>query len=627
MGAGRCYSELLIRPIRHKLLEALYWLSPPAFCLGVYWLGLKCWFWQDDFAWLHLKLEIHDWRDFLRLLVEPRAQGTIRPLSERLFFILFHALFGLDPLPFRIWVFLTQFANITLLCALTWRLTGSRAAGWFAAMLWVAGSGLARVMTWTSAYNQALCTLCLLAAFYLLVRYAQSGEPRYWRLQWIPYLAGFGALEWMVVYPALVTAYAWLCAPALRGKALWLWPPAVVFAVVHQLATPAGAQGLYGLYFDAHLPITFLSYWAWGVSRAYAAGPALAAATALSAALICFVVVRWRRNDRLPAFLLAWFAILIAPVLPLRLHRMDYYLTMPTLGTAILGGYALALAGQASWVWRGVAAAAAGLYFATALPATREATEWNYYRSRAVRGMVRGVARANQLHPGKVILLVGVDNGLFWTGVFDQPFRLVGKNSVFLAPGSEEEIERHPEFGDVERFILPPGAALRALDEGRLVVYAVELDRLRNITRVYEPVARLRWKREEPRQVDVAEAIFEHQLGPGWYPIQGTHRWTSRRAVVWLGGPTEPGQKLFVEGFCAAARLAQGPVRMSLKADGILLGFALLDRPGLFRREFDLPGELLGRDRLEIVLEVDRTSKVPGDARELGLAFGRFAIR
>ena len=612
-----------------RLWRIAWWITPLLFCLAVYWLGLKCWFWQDDFAWLHLKHEIHDWRDFVRLLFEPRAQGTIRPLSERLFFIVFYAIFGLDALPFRIWVFLTQFANLALLMALTWRLTGSRLAGWLAAILWVSGSGLARVMTWTSAYNQALCTLCLLGAFYLLVRYAQTGEQRFWRWQWGPYLAGFGALEWMVVYPALATAYAILCARGLWRRTLWLWPPAILYAVVHHWVTPAPGGGTYGLYFDEKLPGVLWTYWQWALSAAYASAPApRAVAWLITLALVGFAWMRWRQGDRLPAFLILWFLIMIAPVLPLQRHMMDYYLTMPTLGTAMLGGYAAARGLQGRAVGKAVAVGLVVAYLAVALPATREATRWNYERSRLVRGMVRGVARANQLHPGKIILLVGVDNGLFWTGVFDQPFRLVGKNSVFLAPGTEEEIERHPEYGDVERFVLPPGAALRALDEGRLVVYAVEQDRLRNITRVYAPVARLRWREEEPRQVDVAEPIFARQLGPGWYEIQGSHRWMGRRATVWLGGPRSAGERLYIQGFCPAVRVKAGPAELRLSVDGRPVGRLRLEKPNhLFSADFPLPAELVGRPRIELAIEVEPPLRVPGDQRELGLAFGRFAIR
>jgi len=599
------------------------------FCLALYWLGLKAWFWQDDFAWLHLKHEIHGWHDFVRLLFEPRAQGTIRPLSERLFFMAFYAAFGLDALPFRIWVFLTQFANLALLTALAWRLTGSRPAGWLAAMLWVSGSGLARVMTWTSAYNQALCTLCVLSAFYLLLRFHQTGQTRYWKWQWAPYLAGFGALEWMVVYPALATAYAILCARPLLRRTLWLWPPALAYAVLHRWVTPAPTGGTYGLYFDANLPVVLWTYWQWALSAAYASelAPRILA-WLITIAVVGFSVARWRRGDRLPAFLIGWFVIMIAPVLPLQRHMMDYYLTMPTLGAAMLGGYAAAKGLKGRVLWKAVSMTLVAGHLAVALPATGEATRWNYERSRLVRGMVRGVARANQLHPGKVILLVGVDSGLFWTGVFDQPFRLVGKNSVFLAPGSEEEIERHPEYGDVERFVLPPGAALRALEEGQLVIYAVERDRLRNITRVYEPVARVRWQEEEPRQVDVAEPIFARQLGPGWYEIQGSHRWMGRRATVRLGGPRTAEERLYVQGFCPAVRVRVGPVQMRVSVEGRPVGRIVLEKPNqLFSREFPLPPEAVGRPRVELVIEVDPPLRVPGDQRELGLAFGRFAIR
>ena len=59
----------------------------------------------------------------------PLAQGTIRPWSERGFFLLFYSLFGLEALPFRIWVFLTQFANLILVASLTIRITKSRLAG------------------------------------------------------------------------------------------------------------------------------------------------------------------------------------------------------------------------------------------------------------------------------------------------------------------------------------------------------------------------------------------------------------------------------------------------------------------------------------------------------------------
>src|SRR5262249_12015282 len=188
------------------------WLAAPLFCVAFYWRGLGCWFRQDDFAWLQLTQQVHGWGDFWRVMFTPLAQGTIRPLSERAFFMGLYTLFGLDAAPFRIAVFLTQIANLTLIRAVGARVTGSEWAGMWAALLWTCNTSLITVMTWSSVYNQALCGFFLLLAFYFLLRYIETGQARFDRAQWIAFLLGFGALEINVVYPALAAAYTFLCA-------------------------------------------------------------------------------------------------------------------------------------------------------------------------------------------------------------------------------------------------------------------------------------------------------------------------------------------------------------------------------------------------------------------------------
>src|SRR5258705_10773297 len=127
-----------------------YWTIPSLLCLALYWPGLKSWFFGDDFAWLNLSQTIDIPHDFWKAMFAPMAQGTIRPLSERGFFLLFYSLFGLEALPFRIWVFLTQFANLALLSSVTWRITRSRAAGFLATILWMVNNSLSSSMSWTS---------------------------------------------------------------------------------------------------------------------------------------------------------------------------------------------------------------------------------------------------------------------------------------------------------------------------------------------------------------------------------------------------------------------------------------------------------------------------------------------
>ena len=139
-----------------RAAQAAYWAIPSLLCLAIYWLGLRAWFQQDDFAWLRLNTRLHETGNLWTLLFEPQAQGTIRPLSERTFFMALNGLFGFDALPFRIAVFLTQIANLLLLSTVAWRLTKSRAAGFLAPVLWICNNTLATVMSWTAAYNQAL---------------------------------------------------------------------------------------------------------------------------------------------------------------------------------------------------------------------------------------------------------------------------------------------------------------------------------------------------------------------------------------------------------------------------------------------------------------------------------------
>src|SRR5437899_2071325 len=115
---------------------ALMWIVPPTLCLALYWPGLVAWFDKDDFAWLSLRFLVHDSRDFWWALFAPLAQGTIRTWSERVFFMGFSSLFGVHALPFRIAVFITQFVNLTLLSSIASKMTGSRAVGFWAAILW-----------------------------------------------------------------------------------------------------------------------------------------------------------------------------------------------------------------------------------------------------------------------------------------------------------------------------------------------------------------------------------------------------------------------------------------------------------------------------------------------------------
>ena len=605
---------------------ALWWALPAALFVWLYWQSMRVWFHQDDFAWLGLGLEIHSVRDWLQAVFEPRAQGTIRPWSERLFFLVFSSVFGLDHRPFHLWVALTQVCNLALLQSIVWRLTRSRLAGVAAPLVWLCGVGLAMPLSWLSTYNQVLCAFFLLLAFRLLL----SGR---WGWQVAVFLLGFGALEINIVYPALAAAYCLMFDRKNLRKALWLFPVSALYAVIHFRVAPNPTEGPYAQHWDLSVLHSYIAYW----GNALAGGMIVpewksvspraweTVAWCLGALLVTFVVWAWRRGERLPVFGVVWFTVVIAPILPLRDHFSEYYLAVPSIGLALVVAVAVREAWRAGWGWRAAMTIPLAAHLAFCLPVNRQITNWRFERGYSVRVLVQGMERAHELHPGKLIILVGMDTDLFWGGFYDQPNRLFGAREVCLAPGEEEKIEAHPDLGEIDPFACSQGVAARALADGRAVVYRFEATALRNVTRQYVKQVTAEWFQVRPRHVNAGLPMYERDLGEGWFSSEGNQRWMGRRAEVRLSGPAKAGEKLAVAGACPYCGPAT-PNRLVVSAEGAKLGEVAITGTS-FDVSFELPRSLEGRSEMKVLLEVDRTVTAPNDIRALGLAFGQIGLR
>ncbi|HEY1496343.1 MAG TPA: hypothetical protein VGF49_17445, partial [Candidatus Solibacter sp.] len=331
-------------PGQKRALTVLYWIVPSLVCLALHWRAFDSWFRADDFAWLGLGLNVTNFRSLLDALFAPSPHGTVRPLSERAFFLLSHGLFGLDPLPFRIVAFATQFTNLVLVAAIGARITGVRAAGFWAAVLWAINSAILVPLVWACAYCELMCGLCMLSAFYLLLRYIETGHRRYQVAQWAVFLLGFGALELMVVYPAIAAAYTWLCARRHFARTLWLFAGSAAYFVLHTIFVPPQKAGFYAMHLTGAVFRTLGVYWAWSLRPAALRDPrwlALTAVWMLTIGLVCFAIGKLRAGNRLPLFCLAWFLIAISPLLLLRDHLGEYYVFLPVVGLCWLAGWAL----------------------------------------------------------------------------------------------------------------------------------------------------------------------------------------------------------------------------------------------------------------------------------------------
>ena len=606
-------------------------ILPSVLCLALYWAGFTAWFRADDFAWLGTGIYIHNVHDFLVALFAPQAQGTIRPLSERAFFMAGFALFGLDALPFKIVVFATQFANLALVGSIGARLTGSRAAGTLAALLWVINGAGIEPLGWTCVYNQVLCGFFLLLAFHFLLRYTETGERQFYVYQWAAFLIGFGALELNVVYPAIAAAYTLLCARKYFRGTLPMFGVSAIYAIVHNAAAPVQKTGDYAMHFTGAIFRTLGKYWTWSVGPTFLFTPfdlpkwMLPAGIALvSLGLLIFFARKVQAGGRQAVFCLAWYVAVIAPVLPLRDHQTEYYVFLPVIGICWLGGWAVIEAWRRGTPGRLAASALVLIYALMAIPEVVVASQWNRAITKRVQTLVEGVAGVHEQHPAQAILLEGVDTDLFWNGILDRPFRLFGLDHVYLAPGSEKRIDAHPDLGDINEYILPGDVVTQALKRNELVVYDVRGARLRNITDVYAATPR---ESRPPTRIDVASPLTSYLLGREWYKSDGDHRWMPAAATVRIGAPSAAGQKLYLRGQCPDEELRGNPLPVTVTIGGVRMEGTIRPGENAFELAYDLPAAVVGQSEMQLTISVPRTFRPAADPRDLSLAFGVVEVK
>jgi len=619
-----------------RLISAFYFLVPMALALILYWPGLMAWFQMDDFALLSFRSQVHDWPSLVHTLFAPIAQGTIRTLSERVYYLGFTSLFGIHAFPFRVWAFLTFFAALPILSLITIRLTGSRAAGFWAAILWTVNSALGVPLSWTAVYYELLCALVFLVNIWLLHRYAETGKTTYYIAQWIFFALGFGVLEINVVYPALALAYAILRARHVVWKVAPMFLGSAAYFAARSLAVSLPAAGPYRLHWDpASIASTLWTYWNWALEprRLEVLGigtPLLRAlwAAAIAVGLLAFLLWKLRAREWIVAFFPAWFLIVLAPLLPLREHIADYYLTIPVIGLAMWGGWALASAWRGGTAGRIAASVMLVLYLAGAVPVTLASTRFYHDRGLRIRTMVLGVSAIVHANPGKQVLLRGIDRELFWTAVYHHPFALVGVSEVLVLPEEAADVGSGPQSEDPAALLAEPNAVRYALARDRAIVIDVGHGAPRDITAQYIASANIQPGDAIPARVDAGSDATAEQLGPEWYPMEKGFRWMAKRATVKLHGPSSPGARLYLSGFCPAAILKSGPVHVDVFVDHVPLAPATLSQPDTrFSLSFDLPQQLSGRAAVEVAVELDHTFMPEKDRRPLGLIFGTFEIR
>jgi hypothetical protein len=383
--------------------------------------------------------------------------------------------------------------------------------------------------------------------------------------QWLAFLLGFGAQELMVMYPVIAAGYALCCSRKHFRGTLALFVPSILFTAWHLVYVPMPTDVNYKMHFDAGLFSTAWNYWAMAVA---ASRPdlvdwrplwlGLALTIAITVWLLVFALKKAREREWLPLMLLVWFFALLLPVLPFKNHFTEYYVISPSIALSIL----MALALVSIWHTRGkllrpAMVILAGLYLVVSVSDNYVVHDFYYRRSRSLHHLVDALIAERKKNPTPVVLLSGVDSDCFWSGFMDDPFRLIGINNVYLAPGSEGPIERHSEWGGISRFIISRQDALQALRQKRAEVYALDGRRLKRLTADYQQRLGKQYLAEHPNFVDAGDPLFAGRLGTTWYGEENGFRWMPKMASVHLSAPKTPQPVLYVTGYTPEAVVAK----------------------------------------------------------------------
>jgi len=594
-------------------------LFPVFLALFLYRRSFRIWFLADDFAWLGLGLSVSNWSGLVDALFSPMAQGTIRTLSERLFFLGFERTFGLESLPMRLASFATLAIALILLALIVRRLSGSLGSAVLASILWSLNFGVTIAMSWLSSYNQILLSALFLGAFYCFLQYSDSRKPLWLAGAWISYLLGFGALESIIVLPPVLLFWAFLFhRPSIR-TAIPFFGPAILFALAHLFWIPkAKDAAAYRMYFDASLFESIAVYWDWllGAERLIHFDPGYLWMVQLShfvltPALLAFLIWRTLKRDYLPLFFAFVSLALIGPMLPLRDHRTDYYLASASIGVvavmALAPGRLPPLASRLSFLLL-------ALYAVPSFIVQQASFEWYLERTAPLRPLLRGLAHAATLHPGKLILLEGVSEAVYGSSIADSALRLIPRSEVRLVPGSL------PLGNPVA---IAPAAARAAFESQNVVVYRFDGVRLHDVTR--------EWERSKARalasglspEILAGDPAFGPQFLDGWYQIEDTHRWMAKSAQVSLGGPFPVGAKLFLNAF-APKELES--FQLQISAAGVEI-YNAVHSSGPMELSAPIPPSLLDRTELQVSIQSSRALRPPADNRILSILVTRISIR
>ena len=307
--------------------------------------AFRCFFIQDDFAWLVIA-RFHTVGEYAECFFRFNPAGTYRPLSQETFFWLGQRIFGMWPPGFHLISITAHLLAVLLLYVLLRRFVSILPALMGACFYALHGAHLTSLF-WISAFPEPLAMVFSLAAMLAFIRFDRHRDGRAYALSLVAMLLGIMSKESVLSLPLILAAYS-----LLLGKSRLLWTiPFFVISGGYALLRLLGRVPLapYDLSLGPRTLDSLCSYLSWmaGFSTSLVqTGPHwnlpgsyrwIAAGFALLLVLLCLIA----HNRRVAAFAVIWMVSALQPVLYFSDHIYPYYLAPALAALSLLIAAAL----------------------------------------------------------------------------------------------------------------------------------------------------------------------------------------------------------------------------------------------------------------------------------------------
>lgn len=188
---------------KEKILSTIINFSLITICsLFVFKQIFTAYFFMDDFYFLHIS-QANNLKEFINLF-QPIANIPYRPISQQIFFFTFYKLFGFNPLPFHIFIFVIHIINSWLVYKISARLLKDNWKGKLISLMYVTSAihymGLYSI---TGSYF-LLGIFYFLLSFWFYLQYCLNKKTFFYILSLFSFILGIFSSEIVVVLPIVI---------------------------------------------------------------------------------------------------------------------------------------------------------------------------------------------------------------------------------------------------------------------------------------------------------------------------------------------------------------------------------------------------------------------------------------